>query len=154
MIMTTDGLQMARLLQARLLQTNKTLRLNNNNKKWLTLWSKLIMLAFKISKIREQARDKPKSIEITMIVMKTIIMATMVKALTVCLLLVISKSKAIWICHTDINKHNQTSGNRNIIFKTLISFLREILDQPATQLLKLINKDQVTQWCYRAIWRQ
>ena len=150
MIMIIDGLQMARLLQARSLQTNKTLRHNNNNKKWLTLWSKLIMLAFKISKIREQARDKPKSIEITMIVMKTTIMATMVKALTVCLLLVISKSRAIWICRTDINKHNQISGNRNIIFKTLISFLREMLDQPATQLLKLINKDQVTQWCYRA----
>ena len=47
------------------------------------------MLAFKINKTKEQAQNKLKSIEITKIIKKVTIMATIVKTLTVCLLLVI-----------------------------------------------------------------
>ena len=78
--MITDGLQMVLLPQGQSLQTNRILRHNNNNKKWQTLWFKSIMLAFKI---RELAKSKLKSIEITKTIMKAIIMATLVKTLTV-----------------------------------------------------------------------
>ena len=80
MSMITDGLQMVLLPQGQSLQTNRILRHNNNNKKWQTLWFKSIMLVFKI---RELAKSKLKSIEITKTIMKVIIMATLVKTLTV-----------------------------------------------------------------------